>query len=294
MTKLLNVDANAKTVKGQKHGFMTGVMYLAPYKSSGYNVCPTAELAGCAATCLNTAGRGGMPIGGYFESPGGIMLPNNPIQHARIWRTRLWVEDKMKFWVMLDSEIDALQRRAAKAGLTPVVRLNGTSDIAWERQGCEYAADMTIFEMYPGIQFYDYTKLPARLSWAEVPGNYHLTVSYSEASPFYAKQCQKAHEQGASVVAVVKNQELKDRYLELGAVDMDEHDLRFLNPPGSIGVLKAKGHAKKETNGFVLQEISPWVSSSLAKSSRRQTRSSTSAPKSSARRSSATRTAIGA
>lgn len=293
MTKLLNVDANAKTVKGQKHGFMTGVMYLAPYKASGYNVCPTAELAGCWATCLNTAGRGGMPIGGHFTSPGGIVLPNNPIQHARIWRTRLWIEDNVEFWTMLLTEIPLLRRRANKAGLIPVVRLNGTSDIAWERQRIPHTTE-TVFTRFPDIQFYDYTKLPARLSWAEMPGNYHLTASYSEASPFYAKQCQKAYEQGASVVAVVKNQELKDRYLELGAVDMDEHDLRFLNPPGSIGVLKAKGHAKKETNGFVLQEISPWVSSSLAKSSRRQTRSSTSAPKSSARRSSATRTAIGA
>ena len=47
MKKLLNIDQNAKTVKGQKQGFLTAVMYLAPYLASGVNVCPMAELAGC-------------------------------------------------------------------------------------------------------------------------------------------------------------------------------------------------------------------------------------------------------
>jgi hypothetical protein len=262
MTKLLNIDSNAKTVKGQKHGYLTGVMYLAPYKISGYNVCPTAELAGCWKTCLNTAGRASMPVNGTFISPGGIELPDNAIHHARIRRTKLWIEDKVTFWDMLTNEIFLLRRRAKRVGLIPVVRLNGTSDILWERER-DTESGKAIFDLFPDIQFYDYTKLPARLSWPEMPGNYHLTVSYSEASPFYTKQCQRAFENGAPLVAVVKDQALKDRYLELGAVDMDEHDLRFVNPPNSFGVLKAKGLAKKETNGFVLQEISSWIQAAL-------------------------------
>ena len=58
--KLLNIDQNAKTVKGQKKGYMTAILYLVPFKLSGYQVCPMAEVAGCVGDCLNTAGRGGM------------------------------------------------------------------------------------------------------------------------------------------------------------------------------------------------------------------------------------------
>ena len=57
---LLSVEADAKTVKGRKKGYLTGIMYLAPFKLSGYQVCPMAEIAGCVGDCLNTAGHGGM------------------------------------------------------------------------------------------------------------------------------------------------------------------------------------------------------------------------------------------
>jgi len=56
--RILSIDTNAKTVKGQKQGFLTGIIYLAPYTLSGVNLCPTAELAGCHEACLYTAGRG--------------------------------------------------------------------------------------------------------------------------------------------------------------------------------------------------------------------------------------------
>ena len=70
MKKLLNIDQNAKTVKGQVKGFLTAVLYLAPYKASGINVCPMAELAGCWKGCLNTAGRGGISKGSKrFKTP---------------------------------------------------------------------------------------------------------------------------------------------------------------------------------------------------------------------------------
>ena len=56
--KLLNIDNNAKTIKGQKYKYKTAILYLAPAKISGFNVCPFAD--DCAKTCLNTAGRGQM------------------------------------------------------------------------------------------------------------------------------------------------------------------------------------------------------------------------------------------
>ena len=50
--------SNAKTVKGEKQGFLTGILYLKPYTSGGHkNVCPSATL-GCISGCLNSAGRG--------------------------------------------------------------------------------------------------------------------------------------------------------------------------------------------------------------------------------------------
>ena len=56
--KLFNIANNAKTIKGQKYKVMTAILYLAPAKISGFNVCPHAD--DCALTCLNTAGRGKM------------------------------------------------------------------------------------------------------------------------------------------------------------------------------------------------------------------------------------------
>ena len=41
--KLLNIDNNYKTVKGQKYGYKTAILYLAPSINSGFNVCPQAS-----------------------------------------------------------------------------------------------------------------------------------------------------------------------------------------------------------------------------------------------------------
>ena len=48
--KLLNIDNNAKTIKGQKYKYMTAILYLAPARTSGYNVCALASV-GCMARC---------------------------------------------------------------------------------------------------------------------------------------------------------------------------------------------------------------------------------------------------
>ena len=261
MTQLLNIDANAKTIKGQKHGYMTAVMYLAPYKTSGINVCPFAELAGCWKTCLNTAGRGGMAKGNSTFITNGITLPDNAIQRARIWRTQLWSTDRSEFFAKLINEINAFIRKAKRKGLTPVVRLNGTSDIQWERERVVALGPngkvnrYSIFELFPNIQFYDYTKIPKRLS-TELPSNYHLTLSYSAASSKYQTLCDKVTKSlSTNVVYVAKDKVIKQEFLNAGFSDMDEHDLRFLDPPGTHGVLKAKGQARNETNGFVLTKI---------------------------------------
>lgn len=247
--KLLNIDANAKTVKGQSRGYMTAVLYLSPWKSAGVNVCPMAELAGCHAGCLNTAGRGGISPGSVRFNPFGIELPDNSIQRARIARTRFFVENREGFMGQLVDEIEAFKRKAERLGLVPVVRLNGTSDIRWESVPVGPAPN--VFAVFKGIQFYDYTKIHNRR--IEGIKNYYLAISYSAASPRYAESAIKAAaEQGRNLV-VVFGGEQPESFLGRPVVNGDESDLRFLDPVGVVVGLKAKGSARKDSSGFVVQ-----------------------------------------
>lgn len=259
--KLLNIDQNAKTVKGQKFGFMTAILYLAPYKLSGINVCPMAELAGCWRDCLNVQGRGRISKGSKKMRRNGITLPDNTIQRCRIKRTKLWANDRPAFCAQLVKEIRAFLKRAERKGLIPTVRLNGTSDIQWERIdiGHELGIEsQTIFEMFPDTIFYDYTKIAKRFK-RTLPSNYHLSLSFSNASEKYAASCWEAHGQhGASLVMVyrtkadIANARMWFEECHVNFVDGDANDLRFLDPAKSIVALKAKGTATKDKSGFVL------------------------------------------
>lgn len=246
MTKLLNIDANAKTVKGQKQGYMTAVLYLAPFNASGYQVCPMAELAGCVAGCLNTAGRGGIAKGSAVLDNG---LPDNAIQRARISRTRFYAEDRAGFMAQLVKEIEAFIRKADKAGLVPVVRLNGTSDIRWERIPTATAG--SIFDTFPTVQFYDYTKV---LNRRQLPDNYHLSLSYSAASDRYLGMLQSALAESPDLnpVVVFRTKELPATFMGREVVSGDETDLRFTDRKGVVVGLYAKGRARKDTSGFVV------------------------------------------
>lgn len=253
---LLGVDSNPKTVKGQKRGYLTAIMYLAPASVAGFNVCPLAELAGCIAGCLNTAGHGGMAKAGATIAPFGVPVPANNVQRARIARTRFYVEHRAAFFLQLEREISRFIKRAAKRELIPVVRLNGTSDIIWEKQKAVFSTgeNCTIFERFPTLQFYDYTKIAKRFERPQ-PANYYLCLSYSGASPVYAARCEKAaRDYNASLVIVVRDDIIKRDILDndVTALDGDDTDLRFLDFEGAKVILKAKGTAKKDTSGFVV------------------------------------------
>lgn len=248
--KLLNIDANAKTVKGQAKGYLTAVLYLAPHTLSGWNVCPMAT-QGCIKACLNTAGRGGMAKGNATVELNGTEVPDNAIQRARYHRTRWYFTDREAFMLQLVEEIAAFKRRADKLGLTPCVRLNGTSDIPWERIPCNGLAN--IMAEFPDVQFYDYTKRPNRKG---IPANYHLTFSLAENNDALALQ---ALANGMNVAAVFRHKALPATYrlgTEISGIDVpvhngDESDLRFTDPQGVIVGLYAKGNAKRDTSGFV-------------------------------------------
>ena len=220
---LLTINADSKTVKGLKKGFLTGVQYLMPADGSGIvNLCPFAS-PGCKASCLNTAGRGDPRMG-------------NSVQLARLVRTGYFQMHRECYMAMLMHDIDKLLRKADRDTLEAVVRLNCTSDIIWESlpvkvDGLTIADN--IMSLYSDTQFYDYTKIPYdRRPTESLPDNYHLTFSLSEEN-----QDEAIHnlDNGRNVAAVFntrKHEALPKEYLGYPVFDADDSDLRFLAPVG--------------------------------------------------------------
>ena len=100
------------------------------------------------------------------------------------------------------------------------------------------------------IQFYDYSKIANRRN---IPDNYHLTFSYSEANPIYQRQTKIALDKGMNIAVVFRNKEnMPKTFLGLPVIDGDKTDLRFLDPSQCIVGLYAKGKAKKDQSGFVI------------------------------------------
>ena len=257
-TKLLSIEADPKTVKGSKQGYLTAILYLTPSNASGRQFCPMAKTAKCDEPCLNSAGRGG--IARKTFNPYGVELPDNVIQRARLKRSQLFIKDRERFMKQLTKEIAAFSQKAHKRGLKPCIRLNGTSDIAWENiQWYEPSLHgvHTIFSLFPYIQFYDYTKVITRLNKVKHIPNYDLSLSYSGANDEYARSCLYAHFfEKARLVQVVRNDTVKrERMSYETIIDGDETDLRFLDKPGSLVLLRAKGKARKDRSGFVLDHI---------------------------------------
>jgi hypothetical protein len=224
--KLLSTG-NPKLMKGEKLGYLSFVLHLAPADLSGKEVCPK-RTAGCTAACLNTAGRGGMFKKGETT---------NVIQQARIRKTKLFFENRAQFLADLEADIRLGIKQAEKKNMIPCFRLNGTSDLAWEKYG--------IIEKFPEVQFYDYTKVRNRkVSHLK---NYHLTFSKADGNDMDVRLVASA---GMNVAAVFK--EIPSTYIGRPVINGDETDLRFLDPKGVIVGLKAKGKAKKDTTGFVI------------------------------------------
>ena len=231
MFKLLST-ANPKIQKGTKMGYLSFILHLAPADLSGRETCPK-RTAGCTAACLNTAGRGGMFKRGETT---------NMIQKARIRKTQLFFADRDAFMFDLFKDIQKAIRFAERKGLTPVFRLNGTSDLSWEKYTVG-TTDMNLFQLFPTVQFYDYTKVLGR-KVAQYK-NYHLTFSKADGND---SDVAEALFQGMSVVAVYDA-------IPAGVPSADETDLRFLDPKGVMLGLKAKGRAKKDYSGFVIRVV---------------------------------------
>jgi hypothetical protein len=234
--KLLSIG-NPKILKGMKQGYMTYILHLAPADVSGYNTCAKATV-GCKKACLNTAGRGGMFKKGETT---------NVIQQARIRKTKLFFENRAEFMTLLVKDIQLAIKQSAKKNLIPVFRLNGTSDLAWEKY--DVIDNKNIFEVFPNVQFYDYTKILGR-KVRDIP-NYHLTFSAADGNDADVLSAIKQKYNVATVFGIKKSQPMPETYEGMPVFNGDESDLRFLDPKGVVVGLYAKGKAKKDTSGFV-------------------------------------------
>jgi hypothetical protein len=245
---LLTPDGySPKTDKGHARNVATAILYLAPHKASGVaNMCTDAS-DGCIDSCLYGAGRGGF---------------DPDVARARINRTKLQKFYRMQFNTRLIKEMDRHIARSARKGMRCAMRPNGTSDQPWENTMID-ADGHTLMTRYPDVQFYDYTKSVRRAlkhARGDMPANYHVTFSRSEVNE---DDCRRVLAAGGNVAVVFKicdckracKHEIADgtyTYMGHPVVNGDHDDLRFLDPAGVVVGLKAKGPAKHDRSGFVV------------------------------------------
>jgi hypothetical protein len=232
---LLGFNTNAKTVKGEKIGYYTGILYLAPSDLSGYQVCSMAKLALCEKPCLFTSGRGAF----------------NSIRNARIAKTKYFFEDRNNFMVNICKDIEKGIKKAKLLNQQLLIRLNGTSDIKWENIDFEYNGIQynNVMECFPNVQFYDYTKIPNRVN---LPSNYDITFSYSNAITFH-KYNDIAIKNKNRIAVVFRHEEnIPKTFKGLSVIGGDNSDVRHIEEKNVIVALYAKGRGKKDYSGFIV------------------------------------------
>ena len=240
------LGSGTKTEKGEGKGYLTAVVYMSPATEAfepgdGRTLCPRST-HGCASACLGAkAGR----------------MVMRPVKLSRLWKATLYLGDRQLWRLLVRAELTSFERRAARKGLRPVVRIDGSTDTG---EGAGFAPE------FPEIQFYDYTKVSARAAkWARggYAANYHLTFSFSGANAAASQAALSAGVNVAAVFSTGKGEALPAWYdgsLTGCVIDGDVTDLRFLDPSdGQLVGLRfkaAKGRTvaleKAMAEGFVL------------------------------------------
>lgn len=231
------VNSSAKLLHSQvmSHQY-TYILYLAPASTSGYNVC-SHSTPECRMGCLNTSGRAGI------EEFSGI----TKIHDSRIKKTKLFYEEPEFFMAWLIAEIKSAQKMAIRDNFFFSVRLNGTSDIDWANV---LINGQNIFEIFPNINFYDYTKNHTKFN--NKPTNYHLTYSYTGRNQ---KQAEYLLSNGYNVAVVfnIKHEnELPTQFLGYQVINGDLTDFRIDDAKGIIVGLKWKRIANRIAERNVL------------------------------------------
>ena len=227
-----------KSNKSEK--YFSAIQHLSPSDESGiFNTCPFASKE-CRELCLKTTYR----------------MRSDPSTKARINRTALLSQDPETYFHLLTGEILATHLKAEKLGKKAAIRLNGTSDIRWEKRSVNLFGESynNIFDAFPEIIFYDYTKFPLdKMQKALQQKNYFFVYSLSEKSTSLseAKEYQDIGINTAAVFLDKFPQEFSLNGQEYPTLNGDESDLIFTYPKNHIICLKAKGKAKTQKSTFV-------------------------------------------
>ncbi len=217
---LTREEANAKLAKSSGSEYEIVSLFLQPGETDGVNLCPFSTPE-CLAVCLHTAG-----LAAVFPS----------IIESRQRKAREFVANRRAFIERVRHELRLAQRRADKHGKTLAVRLNGSQEIKWPK---------SIYQEFPRAQFYDYAKNPD----SHTEGNHHITFSFSGEN---LGECLNRLEHGENVAVVFDSPNFPTTWNGFPVIDGDRSDLRFLDPPGVVVGLKAKGEAKTApTGGFI-------------------------------------------
>jgi len=223
-----SVNMTTKHKKATDYNELTYSLYLAPAKLSGYEVCPKRNTE-CTALCLNESGMNRMS------------MRDEAINKSRVLKTKLFFEEREFFMRWMIDEIITTKMKADKLGYKFSVRLNNTSDISPEmfyiKKGLK---SINILQLFPNVQFYDYTKVYSRIELTKKYKNYDLTFSFSG---YNIDECMKAIKNKIRVAVVFKK--VPAKFWGLKVIDGDAYDMRYHDRKNVIVGLKFKTVRKK-------------------------------------------------
>jgi len=218
-------------IKENYTGTITGGVSIAPNTENGLGVdlCGGHSTKACRKGCLFIQGRGKM----------------RPVASARVKKAVFFIKENKKFMSQLVEELAKLERKALKRNIKPCVRLNVFSDVQYEKIKVN---GKTVFQLFPNIEFYDYTKNWKR-DVSNIP-NYMLT--YSKSEEYEINQMPDMLKDQKNI-AVIFRDFIPKSFHGMQVINGDVHDLRFMDKKGVIVGLTAKGSLKKDQDveGFV-------------------------------------------
>ena len=259
LNRIFSFDS-AKAIKANKYGYLNGIHYMAPANVAGVgNLCPWSTAA-CRALCLGlTSSQAGMVADINNQSDQG-----NQVRASRAAKAQRFMRHRAMYLLDVVRSIDNARVQAARLGMQLCIRMNGSTDIAFESIRFTVGRDksgkaiavvlggkygMSIMDHYPMVQFVDYTKGYSRFDRA-IPENYSLTLSFSGENE---ADCVAALARGINVSVVFAGSK-PATWNGFPVIDGDESDLRHLDPKGVVVGLSPKGRlAAKDTSGFVVR-----------------------------------------
>ena len=154
--RMFSTDS-AKAIKADKYGYLNGINYAAQHTSAGVgNMCPNAS-PGCISLCLGK-------YSGQASMVADLENGTNNVRESRKRKTRYMTENMQGYLQECCEHIERMQIKADKLGKKLCIRMNGSTDIAFERIKIKARGGVNIFKAFPDVQFVDYTKIASRFT----------------------------------------------------------------------------------------------------------------------------------